>query len=312
MKKAAEREPRRLFLSLPHQQMQEKLLMTALSQTKKPRKPRRGPDDFKRDIAAKAAAKTTAAEAAAAEAATKAVNGGAAENQFLPPDRVDFSKLKAADDEQEEVTVTPEATTASPEQFTADVHQRATEAWTRLTSTHTLADWFVVGDSLMADRTAAMHKAGTNIPRGKKYCAAFGNLLAKRPFAELEKTTRTRLLQVMEKRPIIEAWLAKQPLSKQLELNHSHSVLRAWKTSLKPKKSKTQPTWKKKRDKLEAENDRLRQQLNGEADNDDGDGDSGLNFEDTPTDIAKALVANLNTKKVKAVIIAMTKLLESV
>jgi hypothetical protein len=285
--------------------------MAALQQRKKSRKPKRDVDDFRADLAARAARelKKMAAVMNKKKGAPTA-NGGAAENEFLSPDgRVNFDKLPPAD--AEETPAIDDEVKPCPGQVLDDVHQRAAKAWGRLESRESLFDWLDIGASVEADRNAAMREACTNQPKGKGYCAAFSRLLSQRPYAKLEQTTRVRLLEIMKHQDEIITWLAKQPLSRQLELNHPHSVLRAWRKSLKPDKPKAEsPVAKLKQSvaALEEENHNLR--LKQEVKNSGGD---VWYPEEAAGDIAKMMFDKLSKElskaKRKAVVNAMLEML---
>jgi len=167
-----------------------------------------------------------------------------------------------------------------------------------------------VGASLEADRAEAMREAHVNQPRGKGYCAAFGRLLSRRPFAKLEETTRSRLLKVMESRAAIESWLATLPLSKQLKLNHPHSLLDAWTKATKvpdPNKPKPESPVAKLNASiaaLEEENHRLKHEIER------GGGDLWTP-RDRPKDIAKVMVGKLSRSKAEAVARTMLKMLKT-
>ncbi len=189
-----------------------------------------------------------------------------------------------------------------------EIHRRAAEAWERLERGQTFADWLTVGASLETDRAEAMREAHVNKPQGKGYCAAFSRLIASRPFAKLEQTTRARLLEVMEHCAEIEAWLATPPLSKRLQLNHPHSVLRGWKAATKvsyPNKPKPESAVSKLNTSiatLEEENHCLKQEIAR------GGGDLWT-AKDRPKDIARVMVEKLSRAKAEAVARAIMKLI---
>jgi hypothetical protein len=188
-----------------------------------------------------------------------------------------------------------------------EIHRQAAEAWVRLERGQTFADWLAVGASLEAERAEAMREAHVNQPRGKGYCVAFGRLVARRPFAKLEQTTRARLLEVMEHRAEIESWLATLPLSKRLQLNHPHSVLRAWNAasnvadSNDPRPPSPVAKLKESIASQEEEIYRLRREVER------GGGDLWTS-KDRPTDIAKVMVAKLSRRKAEAVARAMLEM----
>ncbi len=213
-------------------------------------------------------------------------------------------KHAAKEDQQVEMTcpgqVMPEV---------EEIHRRAAEAWERLERGQAFADWLAVGASLETDRVEAMREAHVNKPQGKGYCAAFSRLVARRPFAKLEQTTQARLLEVMEHGTEVEAWLATLPLSKRLQLNHPHSVLRAWKAATKvpdPNKPKPESAVSKLNASiatLEEENHRLKRDIER------GGGDLWTS-KDRAKDIAKVMIGKLSRAKAEAVAHAMLEMLK--
>jgi hypothetical protein len=269
-------------------------------------KSRRTVDDFRADVAAKVA--TKASETAPVSTAAAPLNG-ATGGEFLPPaGRTDFDKLPAADETETAAAGAEPMTGPGPviDEASLDVHQRAAVAWKRLEGSETFFDWVAVGEALMHDRRTAMYEAQTNRPKGKGYCAVFSRLLATRPYAKLQESTRTRLLKIMEHEHEVTTWLFKEPQARQLELNHPHSVLRAWRKSLKPKEDnapkKESPVARLKQELVEVkeENRRMKQ---------DGGGDL-WRAEDKAKDIAKVMFSKLTKAKAKAVanaLLAMVK-----
>jgi hypothetical protein len=122
----------------------------------------------------------------------------------------------------------------------SDPIEAGQQAWSRLKSRSTWADWKTLGAAIAEGRTEAMARARTNEPTGRRYNTEFGNWLAGHDFGDLEATTRKRLLQCMEQIDAIEAWLKKLEIDKRLKLNHPTTVLSAWKRSTAAPKAKTE------------------------------------------------------------------------
>jgi hypothetical protein len=112
-----------------------------------------------------------------------------------------------------------------------DPIQRGQEAWRRLTEQHTRADWFTLGEALAIGQSQAMKEAATNRPIGRKYTRIYGAWLAAHKFHDINKSTRCRLLQCVEHRANIEAWIATLPSAEALKLNHPDVILRRWKAA---------------------------------------------------------------------------------
>lgn len=102
------------------------------------------------------------------------------------------------------------------------------EAWRRLSSGHTRQDWLLVGKALQLLRVEAMLTAHVNKPEGRRYSQEYSDLLRANGFDAVDKSTRSRLLSVLENIAEIEKWLATVPANKQLELNHPHTIWRAY------------------------------------------------------------------------------------
>ena len=102
------------------------------------------------------------------------------------------------------------------------------EAWHRLSSGHTRQDWLLVGKALQLLRVEAMLTAHVNKPEGRRYSQEFSDLLKANGFDAIDKSTRSRLLSVLDNIAKIEKWLATVPANKQLELNHPHTIWRAY------------------------------------------------------------------------------------
>jgi hypothetical protein len=111
----------------------------------------------------------------------------------------------------------------------SDLIEAGQQAWSRLKSRSTWADWKALGVAAIEGRTEAMARARTNEPKGRRYNTEFGTWLAEHDFGDLEATTRKRLLQCMENIAAIDTWLTGLNNGKQLRLNHPATVLSAWK-----------------------------------------------------------------------------------
>jgi hypothetical protein len=111
--------------------------------------------------------------------------------------------------------------------FPIDPGVAAGAAWARVHRPHAPAtwdDWLVIGAGLMAGRNAAMLAAGTNQPFGKKYVTHFGAYLKRHGLNSTDKSTRAKLLRIMERLPQIRAWRDAQP--DRANLNHPSTILR--------------------------------------------------------------------------------------
>ncbi len=102
------------------------------------------------------------------------------------------------------------------------------EAWHRLSSGHTRQDWLLVGKACQLLRAEAMLTAHANRPEGRRYNQEFSDLLKANGFAAIDKATRSKLFFILDNIAGIEKWLATVPANKRLELNHPHTIWRAY------------------------------------------------------------------------------------
>ena len=113
------------------------------------------------------------------------------------------------------------------------------EALKRLDSDRNWPDWLAVGKAILIGREECKQQCGladTNLPAGswgRAYNRAFGEWLAKEKL-DLDKGNSSRLLEVMDNLPAIEAWLMTLTLPERRRLNHPSIVLRKWKVATQP------------------------------------------------------------------------------
>src|SRR6516165_4062517 len=100
------------------------------------------------------------------------------------------------------------------------------DAWQRLKKDQTFEDWLLVGQALEIGRGWARRRA--NAPSGRGFNEAFSVWLTDNGFAEIDKGTRSRLAEIIEHRPEIEAWRQKLSLRERLRKNHPNSIWRGW------------------------------------------------------------------------------------
>ena len=67
-------------------------------------------------------------------------------------------------------------------------------------------DWLAIGEAIAIGRTEVMRELGTDKPQGRRYENAMGDWLLKNSFKEIDKGTRSRLLDCLEHQTKIEAW----------------------------------------------------------------------------------------------------------
>jgi hypothetical protein len=184
------------------------------------------------------------------------------------------------------------------------------EAWGRLRTGSTWADWVAVGMAHVIGRTTAMRDGHINKPKGRSYNVAFSAWQKKFGFEGLDKGDRSRLFDVMDHLKEIDGWLHKLPESERLRLNHPSSLWRRWKAATATPKPDTEPkpsAMQKLKDELVAaleERDRYKREY------DHGGGDL-WSVEDRPQDIAKVIFGKLSKHKAEKVARAILKLVGS-
>jgi hypothetical protein len=116
--------------------------------------------------------------------------------------------------------------------------KRGQEAWHRHKNNATWNDWLAIGEALQIGRQDAMAAAGTNQPAGSKYNAVFGEWLARHQFDDIDKSDRSRLMEVMDNLAAVNVWRETLTQTARLRYNHPNTVLRKWKATVAPKKPK--------------------------------------------------------------------------
>jgi hypothetical protein len=158
-------------------------------------------------------------------------------------------------------------------------------------------DWLAIAEALQAGRTEVMRELHTNEARGRRYEKAIGEWLISNGFKEIDKGTRSRLLECLEHKDAIEAWRKRLTDSERFAFNHPDTVLRKWKAATvvpdptKPPKSPSpMQQLKDALVKTIEERDRYKRDVVT------GGGDLWAP-EDTPRDIAKVIIGKLTRTK---------------
>jgi hypothetical protein len=192
------------------------------------------------------------------------------------------------------------------------------EAWSQLKKCKTFASWLTVGEAMLAIRTEAMRGAHVNAPEGRRYQQEFSYLLKKSRcedgsnFEEIDKGTRSRLIECVTNRKEIETWLATLTTSERQKLNHPEAVLRRWKKATSKKPDETAPKKPSHTEKLtasivtlEEENARMKRAIER------GGGDLWTP-QDTPKDIARVIFGTISRSKAREVAREINKLAREV
>lgn len=98
---------------------------------------------------------------------------------------------------------------------------------------HTWDRWKHVIIAVLLIDMLAMHKAKTNVPKGAKFNRAVRDFLRCYGLDRIHKSDRSRMRKYAGKLEVIDAWRAKQPPERQLELNHPRIVYDHWERSTK-------------------------------------------------------------------------------
>lgn len=176
----------------------------------------------------------------------------------------------------------------------ADIEKRdielAQDAWVQLKTKPDWDRWITVGRVIETAQRHAMRESNSNRPSGKAYSAVFGKWLRENKFDDLDKGTRSNLMDCMASLVEIEAWRKTLSDDKRMKFNHPSTVLRQWRAHARetePAKAKEATTLTIVQQQLAmvtAERDALRKQGGG----------SSFHKSDTPDAIAKVIVSDLH------------------
>ena len=171
-------------------------------------------------------------------------------------------------------------------------------------------DWLAIAEALQVGRTDVMRELHTNDPHGRRFEKAMGEWLLAYGFKEIDKGTRSRLLECLKHKVEIEAWRSRLTAAEQFTFGHPDTVLRKWKAStVVPDPSappRVSPVQKLKDSvvALHEENGRMRREIER------GGGDL-WSAEDRAQDIAKVIFGKLNRSKAERVARAILKMVGS-
>jgi hypothetical protein len=102
------------------------------------------------------------------------------------------------------------------------------EAWRSLKADETFEKWIAIGRAIEIGRGEIMRLLHTNRPAGAQWSRTFGDWLAQNGFDEIDKGARSRLQNVIDNLPAIEAWRQNMGLTQRLRLNHPTVVWQNW------------------------------------------------------------------------------------
>ena len=92
-------------------------------------------------------------------------------------------------------------------------------------------DWLTIGEAFEVGRAEVMREIKTNETVGRRYEKAMQGWLIANGFTEIDKGTRSRLLECLKHRTEIERWRSVLTSSEQFRYNHPNTVLRKWKAA---------------------------------------------------------------------------------
>jgi hypothetical protein len=161
-------------------------------------------------------------------------------------------------------------------------------------------DWLLIAAALQAGRAEVMRALHTNEASGRRYEKAMGDWLVANGFKEINKATRSQLLDCLKHKVEIEKWRSCLTDAQRFAFNHPDTVLRKWKASTVAPDSnapKAPTAMQKLKDELVAvveERDRYKREI------DRGGGDLWTP-EDRPRDIARIIIGKLTKTKAEKV-----------
>ena len=128
-------------------------------------------------------------------------------------------------------------------------------------------DWLAIGEALEVGQAEVMREVNTNRPTGRRYEKAIAEWLVANSFKEIDKATRSRLLDCVKHRSEIAAWRSGLTDAERFRFNHPNTVFRKWKAATSVQdpnaKPRTSPVAQLKESiaLLSEENERLRRDI---------------------------------------------------
>jgi hypothetical protein len=162
------------------------------------------------------------------------------------------------------------------------------------------ADWLTIAAALQAGRSEVTHALHTNETTGRRFEKAMGAWLIANEFKEINKATRSQLLDCLKHKAEIEKWRSRLTDAERFKFNHPDVVLKKWKRATvvpdpnAPVKITPMQKLKDELVNLIEERDRMKREIER------GGGDVWTP-EDTPKAIAKIMLGKLSKSKVEKV-----------
>jgi hypothetical protein len=188
------------------------------------------------------------------------------------------------------------------------------KAWQAISRDETWENWLSIGRAIETGRREIMRLLHTNRPAGAQWSRTFGQWLDETKFAEIDKGTRSRLLQCLENLPAITQWRQNIGLTQRAQLNHPTVVWRRWQAAHGRGEDKADKGPSTPRPGLREENMRLQSELDAAQREiarlrqgwDEG---NDFDWQDTPEAIAAQMLRThpAKAKRVGAAILAQSK-----
>jgi hypothetical protein len=128
-------------------------------------------------------------------------------------------------------------------------------------------DWLAIAEALEAGRTEVLRSLNSNEAKGRRYEKTMGDWLVVNGFKEINKATRSQLLECLKHKVEIEKWRSVLTDEQRFRFNHPDTVMRKWKASTvvpDPNAPKKPTPMQKIRDELVAvieERDRYKREI---------------------------------------------------
>jgi hypothetical protein len=190
---------------------------------------------------------------------------------------------------------------------TAEIVRRGKEALDR--KRRDFDDWMLIAEAHQIGRAEAMQTAQTNRPTGRRYEKAMAEWLLANSFNVIDKCTRNHLFECLEHRADIEKWRARLTEPERFRFNHPTSVLRKWKAATVIPDPNAAPKISAIA-KLREANVELQEKLHRTERELSLGGGNLWTLEDTPEDIAMAMLVKFPPAKAERVARAILKKLK--
>jgi hypothetical protein len=165
----------------------------------------------------------------------------------------EHSEERVAGAEEEVCSANPGEETSAEEEKAEDadrgdkseLYREAYDAWYRLKAGahQTWSDWLIIGRAMTAARSDLMRRLLINAPQGSPYRTAFKHWLGNNQLDDIDKTTRSLLLKLIDHGAEVAEMMATWSDAERAARNSPSAVYRAWtQWRAKQGKSSNQPT----------------------------------------------------------------------